>query len=104
MGNKKKKRSWGWSHTLTVIMLTVTVLTLLFSFALMWKTNDASALAYIVPSVIGALAACLSFYFWKAKAENVEKFKRERIADGIDISDLPNPEDIQMDEFTNGCG
>lgn len=104
MKDKKQNKSWGWSHSLTVIMLTVTLLTLFYSFALMWKVGDASALAYIFPSICTALTACLSFYFWKAKAENVEKFKRERIEDGIDCSDLPNPEDIRTDEFTNSCG
>ena len=97
MNNKNK--SWGWSHSLTVIMLTVTIVVLIFSMALMWKTNDTSALAYIVPSIIGSLGACLSFYFWKSKAENIERIKRERIKDGIDCSDLTEPEHITMDEF-----
>ena len=95
----KKNKSWGWSHSLTVIMLTVTIVVLIFSMALMWKTNYTSALAYIVPSIIGSLGACLSFYFWKSKAENIERIKRERIKDGIDCSDLIEPEHITMDEF-----
>lgn len=97
MKNKKQNKSWGWSHSLTVIMLAVTVVTLLFSMALMWKTNDTTPLSYIVPSIITALTACLSFYYWKAKAENIEKFKRERIKDGIECHDLQDPEDIPMD-------
>ena len=91
MNNKK---SWGWSHSLTVIMIVIAVMTLIYSMLLMWKTNDASPLSYIFPSVFGVVGTCISFYLWKSKAENLEKMKRERIKDGIDHRDLQNPEDI----------
>lgn len=94
---KNKKKSWGWSHSLTVIMIVIAVITIIYSMLLMWKTNDTSALAYLIPSVFGSVGTCLSFYLWKSKAENIEKIKRERIKDGIDHDDLPNPEDIEMD-------
>ena len=89
-----KKKSWGWSHSLTVIMIVIAVMTLIYSMLLMWKTNDASPLSYIFPSVFGVVGTCISFYLWKSKAENLEKMKRERIKDGIDHRDLQNPEDI----------
>ena len=45
--------------------------------ALMWKTGDTSPLSYLIPSV-GALASvCCSFYFWKAKMENVIKLSKK---------------------------
>lgn len=94
---KKKNKSWGWSHSLTVLMVIMATATIVYSMLLMWKTNDTSALAYLIPSVFGAVGTCLSFYLWKSKAENIEKIKRERIKDGIKCNDLQNPEDIYID-------
>lgn len=41
-----------------------------FACALMWRTGDTSALAYLIPAIFGELATATGFYFWKAKNEN----------------------------------
>ena len=97
MKKKQNNKSWGWSHSLTVLMIIMAMATIIYSMLLMWKTNDTSALAFLIPSVFGTVGTCLSFYLWKSKAENIEKIKRERIKDGIEHKDLQKPEDIYID-------
>ena len=41
-----------------------------FGCALMWRTSDTSALAYLIPALFGEFATATGFYFWKAKNEN----------------------------------
>jgi|GEM_PF-6314922 len=45
------------------------------SFILMWKFGDLTPLITIWGGLIAETATATSFYFWKAKAENIEKFK-----------------------------
>jgi len=45
------------------------------SFILMWKFGDLSPLITIWGGLIAETATATSFYFWKAKAENLEKIK-----------------------------
>ena len=53
-----------WAVFVLVVGVTV------FACALMWRTSDTSALAYLIPAVFAEFATATGFYFWKAKNEN----------------------------------
>lgn len=59
-----------FSKKIIVFMTVFTVIITLFSLALMWKTGDASPLAYLIPSVFAEYATATGFYYWKARCEN----------------------------------
>lgn len=59
---------------LYVLWISMTIV-VLFSFVLMWKFGDLSPLSYIIGGLFAELATSTGFYYWKAKNENMEKFK-----------------------------
>lgn len=70
-----------------IILLCVGIMTLLvcaFAMFIMWHTADASALAYLIPSVFGEFAAATGFYYTKARAENEIKLRRALGSDTYD--------------------
>ena len=40
----------------------------------MFVLQDATPLAYLIPAVFGLAATSHGFYYWKAKAENLNKW------------------------------
>ena len=46
-----------------------------------YKTNDMSAIGILIPSAFTEVGTVTSFYIWKAKCENMKKYK-------IDIDNL----------------
>ena len=52
------------------------VLLTLFSFYMIYKTNDLSPLAYLIPGWFGEMGIATGFYYNKAKAENLIKLKK----------------------------
>lgn len=69
-----------------VFLLTLGVT--IFGCALMWRTNDTSALAYIIPAVFTEFATATGFYYWKARTENklkiMKKYKLDIEKDDIE--------------------
>lgn len=59
------------------IVITLFIIVLFYSMALMWKTDNTDALAYLIPSVSGLSATCVGFYYWKARLENKIKLSKE---------------------------
>lgn len=70
-----------WAVFLLVIGVTV------FGCALMWRTGDTSAMAYLIPAVFAEFATATGFYYWKAKNENKIKLMKKYKLD-IDKSDI----------------
>ena len=54
----------------------VTVLVTAFTFIMVWRTNDLSPLAYLIPAVFTELGVGTGFYYSKAKAENRIKLRK----------------------------
>ena len=74
MINKNKTE---FSKKIFNIVITLFIIVLLYSMALMWKTDNTDALAYLIPSVSGLSATCVGFYYWKARLENKIKLSKE---------------------------
>ena len=63
-----------------LIMLTVGAVIIIvtaFSLFMMWKTQDLSPLAYLIPAVFTELSVGTGFYYSKAKAENRIKLRKK---------------------------
>ena len=78
-----------------LILLVVYLTTVLFSLATVIVAilgQDASSIANIVLAMWGSVSMAISFYFWKAKAENIVKISKEipnKVLDKIqDIGDF----------------
>jgi hypothetical protein len=81
---KKPKRKMEFSKRIFTIVSFFCVIITIFTMAAIWKTNDTSALAYLIPSWFVELATATGFYYDKAKAENINKNKtKEDLEDGI---------------------
>ena len=67
-----------------------TVLVIAVAFKIMYDIGDLSALGEILIGVFAMNTACLSFFFWKRRAENVIKLRKEygmELTEGIDDVD-----------------
>lgn len=74
---KPKKRPMEFSKKLLYIIFSVTGIIIASSLVLMWKTNDLSPFAYLIPSIFVEVATATGFYYWKSKAENIIKLKKK---------------------------
>ena len=73
-----------------IIFIGVSVLTLavtVFSCAVIWRTMDTTALAYLIPAVFAEMASATGFYYSKAKAENKIKLSRSGAPEPPEDSD-----------------
>lgn len=91
---KKKKTKVEFSKKIFYIITTLTVVIIFYSMALMWKTEDASALAYLIPAIFTELATCTAFYYWKARTENKIKLEKKY---KIKIDDTCENEELDDD-------
>ena len=64
-----------FSKKLLYLNYTLVIIVTIASFVLMWKLNDLSPLSYIITGLFAEVAAANSFYYWKAKNENVIKIQ-----------------------------
>ena len=75
MTRRKKRREF--SKIIMAVVGTVTIVVTVFTLAFVWKTGDASPLAYLIPAVFAELATATGFYYSKAKAENRIKLRKK---------------------------
>lgn len=85
---RRKKRKLETSKALLyvsdIISGACTVAAIIAVFAL----KDTSPLAYLIPAAYGLSATSHGFYYWKAKAENLQKFGQpEEIAENEDFTE-----------------
>lgn len=78
MGKTRKRSARKKLEFSKVIFVGVSALTMavtVFSCVVIWRTQDTSALAYLIPAVFAEMASATGFYYTKAKAENKIKLK-----------------------------
>ena len=74
---KRRKKRAEFSKKIMTVVGTVTIAVTGFSLGFVWKTGDASPLAYLIPAVFAELATATGFYYSKAKAENRIKLRKQ---------------------------
>ena len=72
-----QKRKPEFSKVVAVIGIVMWLIVNIFGMAMMVVTYDLTPLAYVIGSVDAVVAVVLGFYYWKAKAENQIKLKKE---------------------------
>ena len=81
---KKRKRKIETSKLLLWLLLgglgTITVCSLVYSFLL----QDASPLVALIESITKLTTIAVGFYYWKAKAENLHKYKKDELIGELD--------------------
>lgn len=73
----KTKKKVEFSKKIFYMVTAFTIVVIIYSMVLMWKTNDSSALAYLIPSVFAEMATATGFYYSKAKTENKIKLSKK---------------------------
>ena len=111
---KKKQRATKkrkeFSKVVVILDTIIFIAIIIFSCKIMWKTEDTSALAYLIPSVFSLWAVCNGFYFWKARKENEIKLLQEYKTDAekaLNIKEDTVPRDdaiIDDSNFENNFG
>ncbi len=74
-GNKTNKLKMEFSKKILLTAFIVAIIVLILSFILMYVIRDLSPLSYIITGIMTVITTATSFYFWKAKNENMAKNK-----------------------------
>jgi len=64
-----------FSKKLLYVNYTLVIIVIIAAFILMWRSNDLSPLYYIITGLFAEVTAATSFYYWKAKNENMIKIR-----------------------------
>lgn len=73
--DKITKIKMEFSKKILLTAFIVAIIVLILSFILMYILRDLSSLSYIITGVMTVITSATSFYFWKAKNENMSKNK-----------------------------
>lgn len=72
----RKKRRLETSKALLYVSDIITGICTIAAIIAVFALKDTSPLAYLIPAAYGLSATSHGFYYWKAKAENLQKFGR----------------------------
>lgn len=86
MAKKKKKvrRKIETSKFLLLVSDLMAAITIVFTILAVFVLQDTSPLMYLIPAVFALASVSHGFYYWKAKAENLNKWGR---GDAIQMED-----------------
>lgn len=73
---RRKKPKREFSKSILIFIGAVTVIITVFTLIMIWRTNDLSPLAFLIPAVFTELSVGTGFYYSKAKAENRIKLRK----------------------------
>lgn len=73
----RRRNKKEFSKVLVTLILVVTLAVIIFSMVMIYITKDTSPLAYLIPAVFTETATATGFYYYKARAENELKIKRQ---------------------------
>lgn len=73
----RRRNKKEFSKVLVTLILVVTLAVIIFSMVMIYITKDTSPLAYLIPAVFAETATATGFYYYKARAENELKIKRQ---------------------------
>ena len=90
-GSHLKKNKTEFSKKILFVAGLTNLAVIIFAFIMMWRTLDLSPLAYLIPAVAAEVTAGTSFYYTKAKAENMIKLRQiyGKLADCVDDDETP---------------
>lgn len=96
---KATKKRKEFSKVVVILDTIIFIAIIIFSCTLMWKAEDTSALAYLIPSVFSLWSVCNGFYFWKARKENEIKLLQEYKTDAEKALNIKEDNGSRDDTF-----
>lgn len=70
------KKKFEFSKWIASVIGVLNVGVILFTCIMIWRTNDLTPFAYLIPSLEAASAICINAYYSKAKKENQIKLMK----------------------------
>lgn len=78
---RRKKVPLEFSKKILLFAAGVNVVVIAFTLLMIWRTDDLSPLAYLIPAVAAETATGTGFYYSKAKVENrIKLMKQNKVA------------------------
>lgn len=71
-----QKTKMEFSKKILIVAGVVNIAVVIFACVMMWRTFDTSPLAYLIPAVAAEVATGTSFYYAKARSENMIKLEK----------------------------
>ncbi len=89
--SKSKKKKTETSKILLIVSDILTGIVAATAIIAVFVLKDTSPLIYLIPAAFGLSATSHGFYYWKAKAENLQKFGRlDLVDDNLQSEDNEN--------------
>lgn len=67
---RSKKPKTEFSKKVVITVFVINIIVIAFTMIMIWRTNDLTPLAYLIPAVAAETATGTGFYYSKAKVEN----------------------------------
>ena len=90
MRQRRKKKKIETSKLLLIVSDVMAAMVLVSTIVAVFILRDATPLEFLIPAVFALASASHGFYYWKAKAENLNKWGQ-----GSNITDLREEETDQ---------
>ena len=74
----RKRRKTDTSKKLLIFSDILTVAVAIITVLSIFILKDSTPLSYLIPAAFGLSGVSHGFYYWKAKAENLHKYGRDR--------------------------
>lgn len=84
----KRKKKIETSKILLIVSDVITGICTVAAIVAVFVIEDTTPLVYLIPAAYGLSATSHGFYYWKAKAENLQKFGR------LDAVTMEDPQDV----------
>lgn len=89
--SKSKRKKTETSKILLIVSDILTGIVAATAIIAVFVLKDTSPLIYLIPATFGLSATSHGFYYWKAKAENLQKFGRlDLVDDNLQSEDNEN--------------
>lgn len=92
----KRKKKTETSKILLIVSDTITGICTVAAIVAVFVIKDTTPLVYLIPAAYGLSATSHGFYYWKAKAENMQKFGRSDAVTMEDPQDLPDNDNFTV--------
>ena len=84
----KRRKKIETSKILLIVSDVITGVCTVAAIVAVFVIKDTTPLVYLIPAAYGLSATSHGFYYWKAKAENLQKFGR------LDTVTMEDPQDV----------
>ena len=89
--SESKRKKTETSKILLIVSDILTGIVAATAIIAVFVLKDTSPLIYLIPAAFGLSATSHGFYYWKAKAENLQKFGRlDLVDDNLQSEDNEN--------------